>query len=86
MPGGWKDKATLELDMVINQKKALVPVSHKEYLDCVARYGGRVIFVIAPHGWGALGFPETDSSGRRVRYQVVRNVPGRQDAGRIWQT
>jgi hypothetical protein len=48
--------------------------------------GGRVIFVLAPHGWGALGFPETDSSGRRVRYQVVRNVPGRQDAGRIWQT
>ena len=45
-----------------------------------------MIFVLAPHGWGALGFPETDSSGRRVRYQVVRNVPGRQDAGRIWQT
>jgi hypothetical protein len=174
VPGGWKDKATLELDMVINQKKALVPVSHKAYLDCVERYGsrvehinvmtlgsvktladgtpgrnkvrvvvtdvandtftgetfsgaiepctvrwllnatlgrlglkrrmldvksayyqgdvatpeegGRVIFVLAPHGWGALGFPETDSSGRRVRYQVVRNVPGRQDAGRIWQT
>ena len=30
VPGGWKDKTTLELDMVINQKKALVPVSHRE--------------------------------------------------------
>ena len=26
-----------------------------------------------------------DSEGRKIRYQVVRNVPGRQDAGRIWQ-
>ena len=47
--------------------------------------GGRVIFVFAPKGWAALGFPEVDSEGRKVRYQVVRNVPGRQDAGRIWQ-
>jgi hypothetical protein len=42
--------------------------------------------VFAPKGWAALGFPEVDSEGRKVRYQVVRNVPGRQDAGRIWQS
>ena len=48
--------------------------------------GGRIIFVFSPKGWAALGFPEVDSEGRKVRYQVVRNVPGRQDAGCIWQS
>jgi len=175
VPGGWRAKAFIELSMVINEKKALVPVTHEQYLafkrqygarveninvmtlgsvktladgtpgrlkvrtvvtdikkhstftgktysgavddsticlltaaklgrpglrrrilDVKAAYyqgevasleqGGRVLFVKASDGWAELGFPEFDSDGRKVRYQVVRNVPGRQDAGRIWQT
>jgi hypothetical protein len=175
VPGGWREKALIELNMVINEKKALVAVTHDEYraiklkygervehihvmtlgsvktladgtpgrlkvrtvvtdvaknstftgetysgavddssirfllaatlgrpglkryiLDVKGAYyqgtvpspedGGRIIFVFAPKGWAALGFPEVDSEGRKVRYQVVRNVPGRQDAGRIWQS
>ena len=38
-----------------------------------------MIFVLVPLNWGAL-------ECRHVCYQVVRNVPGRQDAGLIWQT
>jgi len=59
-----------------------------EYFQCdvaTPNDGGRVLVVPAPAGWAALGFPEIDSAGCRVFYQVVRNVPGRQDAGRIWQ-
>jgi hypothetical protein len=44
---------------------------------------GRMIVVNAPTGWAALGCLAVDSAGRRVRYRVVLNVPGRQDAGRI---
>ena len=45
-----------------------------------------MLIVTAPAGWGQLRFPEVDAQGYKVHYQVVRNVPGRQDAGRIWQT
>ncbi len=31
-PGGWKTKAFIELNMVINEKKALVPVTHEQCL------------------------------------------------------
>jgi hypothetical protein len=48
--------------------------------------GGRVLFADAPAGWGELGFPEFDEFGGRLHYQVVSNVPGRQDAGRVWMT
>ena len=46
--------------------------------------GGRVLFADAPAGWGELGFPEFDEFGGRLHYQVVSDVPGRQDAGRVW--
>ena len=41
-PGGWRDKAIVELDLVLNQKKALVPRTHQEYLAYVRRFGDRV--------------------------------------------
>jgi hypothetical protein len=30
-PGGWRENALVVLNMVINEKKALVPVTHAEY-------------------------------------------------------
>ena len=47
--------------------------------------GGRVLFAPVPEGWGEFGYPERDSSGNRNFFKVVGNVPGRQDAGVIWQ-
>ena len=41
-PGGWREKAIVELDLVLNQKKAMVPRTHQEYLRYVKQYGNRV--------------------------------------------
>ena len=42
VPGGWREKALVELNMVINEKKALVPVTHEQYTAMVRTYGARV--------------------------------------------
>jgi hypothetical protein len=36
--GGWKEKAALELQMVINEKQALVPLTHEQYRALKAKY------------------------------------------------
>ena len=174
-PGGWKEKAWLELNMVVNEKKALTPCTrqdlqaarrlygnrveilriltpacvkhladgsegrHKVRLvvtdvvdaagstfvgstfsgtvdDGVVRWlsaitlgriglkrrildvkgayyegtvlspeqGGRVLFAEVPAGWSELGFPEVDANGDKLYYRILKNIPGRRDAGRIW--
>ena len=40
-PGGWKAKALIELNMVISEKKALVPLTRKQYIELRSRYGDR---------------------------------------------
>ena len=48
--------------------------------------GGRVIFAKVPPGFEQFGFPERDSAtGKPNYFQVTGNLPGRQDAGLIWQ-
>jgi len=47
--------------------------------------GGRVIFVPVPPGFAQFGFPEFDSNGNRNYFAITGNLPGRQDAGLIWQ-
>ena len=46
--------------------------------------GGRVLFAEVPSGWSQLGFPEVDARGNKLYYQILKNIPGRRDAGRIW--
>ena len=69
-------------------KRCILDMQAAYYLCDVAQPedGGRVLFADAPHGWGDLGFPEFDNQGGRLHYEIVSNVPGRQDAGRIWMT
>jgi hypothetical protein len=45
---------------------------------------GRALFVKVPPGFAHFGFPETDKQGRPMYFEIVGNLPGRQDAGRIW--
>ena len=48
--------------------------------------GGRVLYARVPPGWEEFGFPTVDPVTREPNYfRVVGNVPGRQDAGVIWQ-
>ena len=48
--------------------------------------GGRVLYARVPLGWEEFGFPMVDSvTGEPNYFRVVGNVPGRQDAGVIWQ-
>ena len=37
-----REKALIELNLVINEKRALVPVTHAEYLALKLKYGERV--------------------------------------------
>ena len=46
--------------------------------------GGRVLFAEVPEGWSKLGFPEVDAHGDKCYYRILKNIPGRRDAGRIW--
>ena len=46
--------------------------------------GGRYLFVEVPKGFTQFGYPEFDEHGNRNYFEVVGNLPGRQDAGRIW--
>jgi hypothetical protein len=175
VPGGWREKALLELNMVINEKGALTPCTRSDYLAALREYkdrvellriltpacvktladgvagrhkvrlvvtdvagasgstfegetfsgaiddgivrfltaltlgrpglvrrmldvkgayyegtvlspeeGGRVLFAEVPEGWSALGFPERDANGDKMYYRILKNIPGRRDAGRIW--
>ena len=43
-----------------------------------------MLFAEVPVGWGALGFPEVDANGDKLYYRILKNIPGRRDAGRIW--
>jgi len=45
---------------------------------------GHALFVRAPKGFSALGVAEADNQRRPVYFEVVDNLPGRQDVGRIW--
>ena len=48
--------------------------------------GGRVLYARVPPGWEEFGFPMVDSvTGEPNYFRVVGNVPGRQNAGVIWQ-
>ena len=50
-----------------------------------AEPGGRFLIVPVPPGFGQFGkYPEKDEHGRQNYFEVVGNLPGRQDAGRIW--
>jgi hypothetical protein len=46
--------------------------------------GGRVLSAEVPEGWSQLGFPEVDANGDKLYYRILKNIPGRRDAGRIW--
>jgi len=46
--------------------------------------GGRFLFVPVPPGFAEFGYPEKDERGRQNYFEVVGNLPGRQDAGRVW--
>jgi hypothetical protein len=51
--------------------------------------GGRVIFAPVPawmEGLGTGGYRAFDRHGRRNFLRILGNMPGRRDAGRIWQT
>ena len=48
--------------------------------------GGRVLYARVPAGWKEFGYSEhSESTGKPNYFKVVGNVPGRQDAGVIWQ-
>ena len=44
-----------------------------------------MLWVRAPPGFAQFGYPEFDADGNCNYYQVTGNLPGRQDAGLIWQ-
>jgi hypothetical protein len=46
--------------------------------------GSRVLFAEVPEGWSKLGFPEVDVNGDKCYSLILKNIPGRRDAGRIW--
>ena len=43
--GGWKEKAALELHMVINEKQALVALAHEQYRALKAKYQNRIEYL-----------------------------------------
>ena len=47
--------------------------------------GGRVLFAPVPDGWEEFGYPSRDVNGRLNFFRVDGNIPGRQDAGAIWE-
>jgi len=64
-------------------------------LDCAGAYfngtpippeeeGGRALFTEVPAGWEEFGFAQFDERGDKQYFEVVGNMPGRQDAGRVW--
>jgi hypothetical protein len=49
----------------------------------VTEPGGRVLFAPVPKGWEEFGFP-AEKDGQRMYFRVDGNMPGRQDAGKVW--
>jgi hypothetical protein len=71
--GGWKEKAALELQMVINEKQALVPLTHEQYRALKAKYQNRVEYLHVM----TLGSVKTladGTPGRRKVRTVVTDV------------
>ena len=64
--GGLREKAIVELDLVLNQKKAMVPRTHAEYLAYVRQYGDRVQRLNIM----TLGSIKTLADGTPGRYKV----------------
>ena len=49
--------------------------------------GGRKLYAVVPSWLSDFGdYPAFDSQGRRNILEIVGNMPGRREAGRIWQT
>jgi hypothetical protein len=46
--------------------------------------GGRILLCHIPDELVEYGFPQHDENGNRNYIEVVGNIPGRQEAGRIW--
>ncbi len=47
--------------------------------------GGRLLYAVVPTWLSHYGYPQADKSGRRLVFLIPGNLPGRRDAGRIWQ-
>jgi hypothetical protein len=47
--------------------------------------GGRVLFAPVPPGFEQFGYKEKGENGEKNYFAVTGNLPGRQDAGLIWQ-
>ena len=45
---------------------------------------GRAIFCRIPKGLEEFAFPSTDKEGKQLYWEVVGNMPGRQEAGKTW--
>ena len=68
--------ATSDQNDVANAYYRGTPLSYDE--------GGRVLFCHIPGEWAELGYDLYDENGERNMLEVVGNVPGRQEAGKIW--
>ena len=75
IPGGWKEKAQLELDMVVHGKKALVPCTRSEYLAARRQYGKSVelLRILTPAAVKTLA---DGTPGRHKVRLVVADVNG----------
>lgn len=46
--------------------------------------GGRALFCFIPPELEKYGFPQRDKHGNRNLLEITGNIPGRQEAGKIW--
>ena len=46
--------------------------------------GGRALFGRVPTGWKEFGFPQYNEKGEQMVFRIVGNMPGVQNAGRVW--
>jgi len=46
--------------------------------------GGRCLFCFIPPEMEEYGFPQYDENGQRNLLEIIGNIPGRQEAGKIW--
>ena len=96
VPGTFSANVSASSTRLLSQLLVVLPGAVATTSDVAGAYfngkpkppeedGGRVLFTPIPKGWDEFGYKQHNERGERLFFRVDSNMPGRQEAGAVWE-